>query len=237
MENERFTPMVNRKETFGPSPGSAIDGGSDAPEAALDVPERLALNYAPISVRPGFKVFFLLDAQLRRNAELPREPALIQWRLAWWRDALASTDRLGAASHPLLRQVRDSLPMAKDALTALVDGWEAVSVGEAASADAAELGTARATVIAWIAGEGNGVEEAARRWTFVEQAERQKGEAERTGLLDNARAIPAVRLARELRPLAVLDGLAKRALDRGGGPLLGDRLSPLAAIRLGIFGR
>ena len=37
--------------------------------------------------------------------------------------------------------------------------------------------------------------------------------------------------------VAVLAGLARRSGKRGGGPLIGDRLSPLAAIRLGIFGR
>ena len=38
-------------------------------------------------------------------------------------------------------------------------------------------------------------------------------------------------------PLAVLAGLGRRALRRGGGPLLDGRAAALLALRLGMFGR
>lgn len=237
MENEGFTPMVNGNETFGLSLEREDAAGVEVGDSDLDLPERLALNYAPRKLKRGYEAFFRLDAQLCRSAELPREPALIQLRLAWWRDALGFSGKLGAASHPLLHLVASSLPGATEELTGLVDGWEAASVGEDTVAGARELGAARGRIIANLADETGGVGDGASRWTLVELASRRRGDASETALLKAARHVPDTVLARRLRPLAVLEGLAARALKRGGGPLLGDRLSPLAAIRLGILGR
>ena len=47
-------------------------------------------------------------------------------------------------------------------------------------------------------------------------------------------ALPS--LPKDLRAVAIIGGLSRRAILRGGKPLFGDRLSPLVGLRLGIFG-
>lgn len=226
MENEGFRPMVNRHETF------RRTGGSEP--APL---ESLVSAYASKRLRPGYAAFLSLDRQLKDNAMAMREPALKQLRLAWWRDALANLDVVTRSSHPVLIAAKAHLSAKQEILTDLVDGWEELAVGDDPSTGALAVAGARAKVLANIAGNHPELGNAATRWTLVETAALCVNEAVRARLLDAARDIAPVRLPRRLRPLTILDGLALRALARGGGPLLGDRLSPLAAIRLGIFGR
>ena len=67
----------------------------------------------------------------------------------------------------------------------------------------------------------------------------QSEDGERDRVLDQERGAARAegQLPAALRPLAVIEGLARRSLRAGGGPMLGDRLSPLVALRLGLFGR
>jgi hypothetical protein len=48
---------------------------------------------------------------------------------------------------------------------------------------------------------------------------------------------PPGRLARTMRPLAVLAALAGRVIERGETSVLGERGAALTAMRVGIFGR
>ena len=83
------------------------------------------------------------------------------------------------------------------------------------------------------------VEQAARRWAYVDLAAGVSDAAEREALLYRARSVADGRivLPRSLRPLAILDGLARRALATGERELLASRGASLAALRLGILGR
>ena len=121
----------------------------------------------------------------------------------------------------------------------MVDAWEVVATGEGLLAAAQAVAEARSAAFAAAARaeQGGACASAALRWTLVTLAVRAPGERERENMLAIAREIGPARLPRDLRPLALLDGLARRALERGKDALLGDRLSPLAALRLGIFGR
>ncbi|HEU4820840.1 MAG TPA: hypothetical protein VFS87_06745 [Qipengyuania sp.] len=210
-----------------------LPGYSDLGEA-----ERIAVLYAPKPLRPRYHLLLLLDARLARIALVAREPALAQLKLAWWRDALA--DRAAAGGDPLVRQLAAGWQDGIESLAGLIDAWEELAVREGAVLPAAErLADARADAFAEVAGVAadGACRAAARCWTFASLAAKEASQAERDALCQAGRAVGAANLPRSLRPLAVLDGLARRALKRGGGLLLGDRLSPLAALRLGIFGR
>jgi phytoene synthase len=79
--------------------------------------------------------------------------------------------------------------------------------------------------------------EAVRCWTLTTLADHARSGDEREDMLRAARAIALPTLPPSLRPVSLLAGLARRASLKGHCDLLGDRWSPLAAMRLGIFGR
>lgn len=212
--------------------------GVNAPRnEELGEAERIAVLYAPRRWRTRYHSLLLLDAQLARIALTGREPALTQLKLAWWRDACG--DLALARGSPLLLELAAAWGSEGSALVGLVDGWEEVAVHEGCFAAAAErLAEARALACATAGGVAvdDACRVAARRWTLVTLAGAASDSAQKA-MLDTAIGLPAMRLPRALRSLAVLDGLARRALARGGASMFGDRLSPLAVLRLGIFGR
>lgn len=204
----------------------------------LGEPERLAVLYAPRSLRPRYRSLLLLDAQLARIVLKAREPALAQLKLAWWREACL--DLPGVRGHPLVRDLAAVWHPEPDRLIGLVDAWEELAVSEGVGLAAAEkIATARAEALASAAGltPTNDCVAAARRWTLATLAAHAIDRRQRDALVIAAAGIGEARLPRALRPLALLDGLSRRALRRQDVTLLGDRLSPLAALRLGIFGR
>lgn len=208
----------------------AIEGIGDA--------ERIALAYAPRYAKPRWTALFLLDSQLGRIALSSREPALAQLKLAWWRDACAGLSE--GADHPILQRLAQAWKADVLALTALVDAWEELAAGEAGFSSGAEaVAHARAQAFAAISPTraGNDCLAAARSWTLTALSHHAPNPEQRRSMLATAEAIGLVRLPRSIRPLAVLAGLARRALSTQGESLIGDRLSPLAAMRLGIFGR
>lgn len=202
--------------------------------------QRLALSYAPSVSHAYFAGLFAFDRALGHAVAHGREPLAAQLRLAWWRDELAAgaptaiDRRIGA----LVRRWPDE----RAPLLAMVDGWEELTAaspdwsacvrGRAApfEALAAELACSPASISA--------VGSAAKLWLLLDLGEHLSDTAEQTAVRGLARAIvPSfARLPRSMRPLSVLAGLAQRALACDG-PLLGDRFSPLYAMRLGIFGR
>lgn len=206
----------------------------------LAPPQRLAQSYAPRGARRATLALLALDARLAATLRRHAEPMLAQVRLAWWRDILGSEPDswpTGDAVLGLLRDWRDPA-----ALRRLVDGWEALlgdrldapAIGEFARGRgesfgqlAIELGVEAAPAVA------NG-----RLWALGDLAANLSDAGERAVLLEVAAAeARAVGLPQPLRPLTVLAGLAKRSLERGGGPLLDGPAALLLAIRLGITGR
>lgn len=199
--------------------------------------ERLALSYAPRAVRAPLVATFAFDAALQRAALAKSEPVLAQVRLAWWRDAC--TRLHAAATHPALLALGENWTGSTKPLLDLVDAWEEFAVSEASFVNAAEkVAEARAIMLAQAVQRSadQKAQAATRCWTFHGLAARISEPSNRETMLERACAEPGETLPRSLRPLAVLAGLARRSACRGGGPLLGDRLSPLAAMRLGILG-
>lgn len=197
--------------------------------------ERLAIAYAPATARARYRALLALDATLRRIA-LAREPLPAQLKLAWWRDACARLSE--ARGHPVLEALRERWPHDPATLVALVDGWEELVAADDFVGAAETLAMARGAALAACAGASEGdARNAARAWTLATLAHHAPGDSPREQMRATVRQLPAPTLPRALRPLAVLAGLARRAVDADRVELIGDRWSPLVAMRLGIFGR
>ena len=210
----------------------------------LPLPQRLALAYAPRRLREATLGLFALDAHLANLVRQAREPLLTQARLAWWRERLEEPIALRPKGDPLLDLLANWRER-EAALAALVDGWEHL-LGERLDAAAiggfAEGRAAGFAGLAALAGEEGwraSAEQAGKRWALADLAAHLGDVGERERALDTARAAGRgdVALPRALRPLTVLDGLARRSLARGGAPLAEGALAALAALRLGIVGR
>ena len=209
-------------------------------EAELPAPLRLALAHAPRPVRPATLALFALDARLAGFVRRGSEPLLAQMRLAWWRDTLGTASSAWPQGDPLLELLRGW--QAPERLVPLVDGWEgllAEQLDREAIRDFAEGRVKAWQVLASEIGmKGSPVESAARAWALGDLAGNLSDPSERAMVLGVAAGEPLVpSRARALRPLAILGGLGRRSLARGGVPLLDGRGAALAALRLGMFGR
>lgn len=210
------------------------------PHLLLLPPEqRLALAYAPGGVRQDWLAVLALDAKLTRIVRGAREPLLAQMRLAWWREQLAESATV-TAGEPLLASFA-GWDGARGGLIALVDGWEAL-LGQAPldGASLSEFVEGRVAALGSLAErlgcDGAAARQAARGWALVDLLGHLTHLDER-GTVAEMVAVhrwDRVRLARSMRPLAVLHGLARRA--RGDGRLLASPTGFARAIRLGLLG-
>lgn len=184
-----------------------------------------------------------LDQRLSRLVAQAREPLLVQMRLAWWRDRLREPPQSFHSGEPVLQALSAWNDRERAQLVALVDGWEAL-LEEPPIADAALMAFAngRGAALAALARQlgADAAEAEARRcgagWALAELAQHLSDPAERAQV---ARLIAAhdwgkPRLPRELRPLAVLDGLARRG--KGQKLLLAGLSDVVVAARLGLLG-
>lgn len=210
----------------------------------LPLPQRLALAYAPRLLREATLGLFALDAHLANLLRQAREPMIAQIRLAWWRERLEEPVARRPQGDPLLGLLA-TWTGHEAGLVALVDGWEHL-LAERLDGDAIrEFSAGRAagfTGLAELAGEVPApapASTAGMRWALADLAAHLGKSGEREAALAAARALPSepASLPRALRPLTVLDGLARRSLARGGGRLAEGPLAGLAAVRLGILGR
>lgn len=213
--------------------------------AELTEVARIALASARTSERELWWTLFALDAQLARIVRTSREPLLAQVRLSWWREELAKPPEKRVVGNAILDCAGRSWRGDESALAALVDGWEQL-LGEPPLAPAAMQGFARGRGMACgaVAGalqidDAEAWAIAGKRWAYAEMAAHSRDRKERAQALDLARSLPEsiYPRPRNLRPLAIIEGLARRSVARGGKPLVGDRLSPFVALRLGILGR
>ncbi|HYD24262.1 MAG TPA: hypothetical protein VEB68_05665 [Croceibacterium sp.] len=209
--------------------------------ADLPPPQRLALAYAPASARPATLALLALDARLGAILRARREPIAAQLRLAWWRDMLARPQAEWPRGEPLLEALRCWRQPA--CLAPLASAWEALLGDELTRSAIVEFGDGRGQAFAGLAGElaAGPAEHAAaagRVWALADLAANLSDGDERARVVEHARGLPPpARLPAALRPLAVLAGLGRAALARGGGPLLAGPRSTLAALRIGFTGR
>lgn len=212
--------------------------------AALPSASRLALAYAPAGARLPTLALFALDARMAGLLRNSREPMLAQLRLSWWRESLDRDAAEWPEGEPLLAALR-SWNGEHRALTALVDGWEALTgpaplPGEALRQMAG--GRARASAgLARALGLGDDAAAAYRlglQWGLADLAMRlgDPREREAAASLAWAESGQRVRVRRPLRPLLVLHGLALRRLKRGDDAAAVSPMAMLTALRLGLLG-
>lgn len=186
-----------------------------------------------------------LDGRIGRMVLGASEPMLGQIRLAWWRDQLAKPVAERPRGDLLLDLIGRSWEGGEHALLALVDGWEALLLPRP-MADAAvmqfldgrgqlSLGLAHRTGHIAAAAQA---ERAGKLWALADLANHAQNKSEHGSALEFSKTVGVERLSlpRVLRPLTVLGGLARRSLRSGGRAMLGDRLSPMIALRLGLLG-
>ena len=210
----------------------------------LPLAQRLALSYAPRRAHSPTLAMLALDTRLAGIIRTGGEPVIAQMKLAWWRDRLAQEPSQWPRGEPLLALLQVSgLECAR--LSPLVDGWEVLL---ADSLDREEIGDfAQGRALAWAAvadaagpsGANASVEQAGRAWALADLALNLGTEEEtarvRAAAQEEAEAQP--RLPSLVRPLAVLRGLAIRALRRDAGEVLDGPGAMATALRLGIMGR
>lgn len=206
----------------------------------LPLPQRLALAYAPRGSREATLALLALDAHLATLVRQAREPIVGQLRLAWWRERLEEPVEQRPSGSPQLDALF-SWKGREAALVALIDGWEHL-LGETLDRKAiAAFAEGRGGAFAALAEPEFAAATmlAGKRWALADLAAHLGSAEERGDVLAAAAELgrETSALPRALRPLAVLDGLARRSLARGGAPLAQGPLAGLAALRLGILGR
>lgn len=211
----------------------------------LPVLSRLALSYAPKVAREKTLGLLALDARLAGIVRSASEPMLAQLRLAWWRDQFAKPISDWPEGEPLLATLKAWREQAR-ALGGLVDGWEHLAgEGPLPANDFSALASARGDAfgaLAILLGADYAREEckvAGREWALADLLSRVSAPEETVALRELAgkAAFGPIRLPRAMRPLALLHGLARKAMDSG---LSLDDLPPsalLKALRIGLVGR
>jgi phytoene synthase len=174
-----------------------------------------------------------LDTRLAGIVHNSHEPSLAQLRLAWWREQLQADTQTWPRGEPLLGALR-SWQGHHPALVALVDGWEYLTgAAPLPETDLAEFALGRGRAFGSLAEvmgtEKESAEKLGRQWALADLAGHVAHPDEReTALRLLAMEGRPARVARALRPLTVLHGLAVR---RQSAPSL------LTALRLGLLGR
>ncbi|GGB86026.1 hypothetical protein GCM10011494_00380 [Novosphingobium endophyticum] len=227
-----------------PNPAHSDPGPEKALLGTLPIIERLALSYAPASARLPTLALFALDTRLAGLLRNSREPMLAQLRLAWWRETLQQDGNAWPMGEPLLAALR-SWNGAHTALSALVDGWEALTGAaplpqDAIEAMAAGRGEAFAALSAALnrPGESAAARDLGRRWALADLAMRLGNDQERgtAAAMLEADSGGKPRVSRALRPLLVLHGLAERRLATGEEAGARSPAALLKAMRLGLLG-
>ncbi len=207
----------------------------------LPLPQRLALSYAPASARAATLALLALDTRLASVVLGGGEPMLTQIKLAWWRDRLGEPCEKWPKGEPLLATLSEAMGDCFG-LGALVDGWEGLLAEQPGLQEWEEFAAGRVALWAGLARRlGNdvtGVARPARAWALADLALGMPPGEERTAIVSAAHAEKAskVRLPRALRPLAVLEALALRALAGKREALLDGPGAMLLAMRVGISG-
>lgn len=204
----------------------------------------LALAWSAPPVRGPLSIVLQLDRRLARIVTRTHEPMLGQMRLAWWRDVLGKPVSERPRGDVVLDAIGKHWNGREAALIAMVDGWEVLMTADPLDPPAiASFGKQRSAFFgALVEGhlmpvERDAVTAAAYRWALADAASRVSDAAERAALIAAGVAISCsgARLPKALRGLAVLDALSKRALRRGGRPLMEGRGAPFVAMKAAIL--
>ena len=203
----------------------------------------LAIAWSAPKVRAPLTTALQLDRRLARIVARTSEPMLGQMRLAWWREALGKPVSERPRGDRVLDAIGTHWAGQESALVAMVDGWEVLVSAETIGIEEARvLGMGRGAFFAALdrrddrAGQDR-LAAAGYRWALADAAASVSDAGERDVLVSVglARAHLGGSVPRDLRGLAVLEALARRALKRGGQPLMAGRGASLTALRAAIF--
>lgn len=214
----------------------------DTLEDTLPIAQRLALSYTPANARDDCLTLLLLDNRLAGILRQRSEIIIAQMKLAWWRDRLGEPPEAWPLGEPLLERLRQWKGAPAD-LTPLVNGWERLLADDLNTPALAEFADGRA--LAWQAlAAGHAPNEpsekvhvAAREWALTDLAIHLGNQEEAQAATRLAEGATSAVLPRQLRALAVLRGLSRRALNRGSREVLDGPMAMLAALRIGLTGR
>lgn len=212
----------------------------------LPAAQQLAIAYATAASRGPLLILMDFDRRLAEIVRSIKEPLLIQLRLAWWRDELAKPPKDRTVGEPLLAAISEVWLGEEAALRALVNGWEELFTEPPRLASAAEnfaqgraAGFLAAARLVFAPDCAASVSLAARRWALADLGAKTSDLDEQAEVVAIGLALgdDRVRLPRSMRPLLVLDKLARASLAAGGAPLMHGRRNMLSAMRIGLVGR
>jgi len=210
--------------------------------ADLPPPVRLAIGYAPAKARKFWLGLFALDRRFAQIVATAQEPMLAQMRLAWWRETLQGVPAGWPVGDPLLGALKEWSDHG-GVLSSLADGWEAMlGEGTLDAASLASLAGARGdavSAVAHLSGQGSFAGHAydlGYAWALADIALHLSEPRERETALALWRAATVARpnTPRVLRPVAVLERLCRRTLQKG---VAGGGGAFFTALRVGLFGR
>jgi phytoene synthase len=217
--------------------------GPFAPDT-IPLASKIALGYCPIAQRGALGAALALDYRLSQLVARTTEVLLGQMRLAWWRETLQHP----LAARPQGDAVLDAIGVhcagREAALIAMIDGWEVFLIADNLHPSAIQsFGRQRSAFFGELFPDHFSAEEeeriavAAFRWAIADAAAGVSDASERAALIAAGAACPSSnkRLPKALRSLAVLDALSRRALRRGGRPLMEGRGAPLVALKAAIL--
>ncbi|HST37285.1 MAG TPA: squalene/phytoene synthase family protein [Allosphingosinicella sp.] len=187
----------------------------------LDADRQLALTYVPARLRAALEALWRLDVTLGAILATGTDPRVSQIRLAWWREALERLDHAPPPAEPVLQGLAAHvLPTVTGVeLAGMEAGWaELLAQGaldqEALDRYAAARGGRLFRYSARLLGLDGEVDAAGERWALVDLARHSGGDA--MAAQAEASARPALRnWPKQLRPLGMLDALARRDVARG----------------------
>lgn len=189
----------------------------------LDPDRVLALSYVPAAKRPALSALWALDAALGAVLANGREPMISRIKLAWWRDSLERLDGARPPGEPLLQA------LAEHVLPFGVTGAEMSEMEEAWSTllSDAPLGPADLFVYAEKRGRllfalsarilserrDEAVSAGGEAWALIDLARHCGNTVDADSAVDAARRFAPVKVPPRLRPLGMLDALARRDGD------------------------
>ena len=203
---------------------------------AYDLPDwaPLVLASAKGELRGHLRPLLGLHHFLARALSAAKEPTLFQIRLAWWRQELSREQQAEdpPPPDPLLADLRESWQADTGHLLSFLDGWEGL-LGERPVQQPSSNAyvTAYANCFALMAGPNEAVDAAAHGACWA------KAELTLASFISpTAETATLPRLSKRLRAIAIIGGLARRSLGPPVKPMMGDRFSPIVALRLSFLG-
>lgn len=203
----------------------------------------LALAHTKAELRDALRMFFELDQRLSRLVSASTEPMLGQMRLAWWREMLGKEMEQWPQGDQVLDGVRRFWGERASLLLPLVDAWEhLLAEPPLGASDALSFVEGRRDALLAVfnveaeSAHFKAFSDAAWHWALADLASKVSEEEERTLLvgLSEESGRKGARLPADARGLAVVGALGRRALKRGGRPLMEGRGASLVAIRAAI---